>query len=185
MPRLLVLIASTRPVRAGEPVGDWFASRAREHGGFDVEVVDLKELGLPMMDEEKHPRFGEYANPHTIAWADTVDSSDAFVFVMPEYNHSFTAPLKNAIDYVFAEWGRKPVGFVSYGGVAAGTRAVQALKPVCLAVNLSPAAAAVNIPFVAKHIEEGLFTADEPLEKAASAMLDELIGLEAALRHLR
>jgi NAD(P)H-dependent FMN reductase len=185
MPRLLVVIASTRPVRVGKPVGDWFDGRAREHGGFEVEVVDLKELGLPMMDEEKHPRFGEYQNPHTLAWADTVDSSDAFVFVMPEYNHSFTAPLKNAIDFVFAEWGRKPVGFVSYGGVSAGTRAVQALKPVCLAVNLSPAAAAVNIPFVASRIEDGVFTADEPLENGATAMLDELMELAGALSTLR
>ncbi len=185
MPRLLVLIASTRPVRAGKPIGDWFASRARDHGGFAVEVVDLKELGLPMMDEEKHPRFGDYQNPHTLAWADTVDASDAFVFVTPEYNHSFTAPLKNAIDFVFAEWGRKPVGFVSYGGVAAGTRAVQALKPVCLAVGLVPATPAVNIPFMTKFIADDVFTPDEPLEQGADAMLDELVKLQETLASLR
>ena len=104
---------------------------------------------------------------------------------MPEYNHSFTAPLKNAIDFLHAEWQRKPVGFVSYGGVAAGTRAVQALKPVVLAVGAVPAVPAVNIPFFFQRIADGVFTADQPLQDAARDMLDELASLDGALRVLR
>lgn len=185
MPRLLVVIASTRPGRVGLPVGTWFADRARTHGGFEVDVADLADLDLPMFNEAKHPRLGQYALEHTKAWAATVAAADAFAFVLPEYNHAFTAPLKNAIDYLNAEWRHKPVGFVSYGGVSAGTRAVQALKPVCLAVGLSPTGAAVNIPFVASFVEDGVFRPNEPLEQGADAMLDELLGLEEALRSLR
>ena len=185
MPRLLVIIGSTRPVRVGEPVAAWFTDRARAHGGFEVDVADLRALDLPLMDEAKHPRFGEYQLEHTLAWADTVRAADAVVFVMPEYNHSFTAPVKNAIDYLLAEWSRKPVGFVSYGGVSAGLRAVQALKPVCLAVGMVPATPAVNIPWIARHVEGGVFTPFEQLEGSANAMLDELVALAGALRSLR
>jgi NAD(P)H-dependent FMN reductase len=181
MPRLLVVLASTRPVRAGAPVADWFASRGRAHGGFDVELADLRELALPVLDEPKHPRFGDYEHDHTKAWSATVAAADAFALVMPEYNHSFTAPLKNAIDFLHAEWRRKPVGFVSYGGVAAGTRAVQALKPVTLAVGMMPATPAVHIPFVASRLADGVFTADEPLDQSADAMLDELLELQRLL----
>jgi NAD(P)H-dependent FMN reductase len=185
MPRLLVVIASTRPGRAGLPVAEWFIARARAHEGFDVGVADLLELDLPFLDEPRHPRFGEYEHAHTKAWAEAVAAADAFAFVMPEYNHGYTAPLKNAIDFLGPQWRRKPVGFVSYGGVAAGTRAVQQLKPVALAVGLFPALPAVNIPFVGPRIADGTFTADEPLERGADAMLDELVVLDRALRVLR
>jgi NAD(P)H-dependent FMN reductase len=128
MPKLHVILASTRPGRAGEPIADWFVERAAAHGAFDVELVDLAEVALPFMDEPNHPRLRRYTHEHTKAWSARVDSADAFVFVTPEYNYGLTAPLKNAIDYLHFEWQHKPVGFVSYGGVAAGTRAVQMLK---------------------------------------------------------
>src|SRR5690349_23375285 len=88
------------------------------------------------MDEPKHPRFREYVHGHTRAWSETVDASDAFVFVMPEYNYGINAPLKNAIDYLHQEWHDKPVAFVSYGGIAAGTRAVQMTKQIVSAVKM-------------------------------------------------
>jgi NAD(P)H-dependent FMN reductase len=185
LPRLLVVIASTRPGRVGLPVGRWFEARAREHGGFEIEVVDLAELALPFMDEPRHPRFGQYDHAHTLAWSATVDRADAFAFVMPEYNHGFTASLKNALDYLAREWRGKPVGFVSYGGIAAGTRAVQLLKPVLVALRMAPAMDAVNIPFVAQHVHEGVFEPHPGTDAAAGAMLDELVRLEAALRPLR
>ncbi len=128
--KLLVIIASTRPGRIGPTIADWFVGQATEHGGFDVEVADLAEIDLPLLDEPAHPATGKYVHQHTKDWSALVDSADAFVFVMPEYNHSYTAPLKNAIDYLNREWAYKPVGFVSYGGVSGGLRAVQAIKPV-------------------------------------------------------
>jgi NAD(P)H-dependent FMN reductase len=185
VPTLRIVIASTRPGRAGLPVANWFIPVAREHGGFDVEVTDLAELDLPFMDEPKHPRFREYAHDHTRRWSETVDSSDAFVFVMPEYNFGINAPLKNAIDYLHWEWQDKAVGFVSYGGIAAGTRAVQMTKQIVTAVKMLPVYEAVYIPFVARQVEDGRFTPSDVTEQAATALLDELVRVEAALGPLR
>lgn len=185
MPTLRIVIASTRPGRVGLPVAEWFVAVAEAHRGFDVEVTDLLELGLPFMDEPKHPRFGDYQHQHTRDWSATVAASDAFVFVHPEYNYGYTAPLKNAIDYLHAEWQHKPVGFVSYGGVAAGTRALQQLKQVVTAVKLLPITEAVNIPFVSQFLENGVIVANDVMEQAAVAMLDELVRVEATLRSLR
>src|ERR1700722_9571515 len=119
MPRLQIIIASTRPGRVGLPVGLWFEGRALAHQAFDVEVADLAELALPFMDEPNHPRLREYTHEHTKDWSAKVDAADAFVLVMPEYNYGFKAPGKTAIAFLHYEWRHKPVGFVSYGGVSA------------------------------------------------------------------
>ena len=185
MPNLTVIIASTRPVRAGLPIAEWFAARAREHGGFDVGVSDLDELALPMLNEPKHPRLREYTKQHTAEWSATVGASDAFVIVTAEYNHGYPAPLKNALDYLYHEWQYKPVGFVSYGGVAAGTRAVQQLKQVITALRMTPIVEAVNIPFHTQFIADGSFNSNDVMDQAADAMLDEMVRTEAALRTLR
>jgi NAD(P)H-dependent FMN reductase len=185
-PRLMIVIASTRPGRVGLPVGEWFTGVAREHGGFDLDVVDLADLELPMMDEPNHPRLRRYDQQHTKDWSARVDAADAFVLVTPEYNHSFTAPLKNALDFLHEEWRNKPVGFVSYGGVAAGTRAVQALKPVLVALRMAPVVEAVNIPFVHSLLDdEGRLEPNELMGPGAFAMLDELQRMEEALAPLR
>src|SRR3954464_13099564 len=123
MPTLQIIIASTRPGRVGLPVADWFVARAGAHGGFSLDVADLAVIDLPMMDEPNHPRLQRYEHQHTKDWSARVGAADAFVMITPEYNHSYNAPLKNAIDFLHKEWEYKPVGFVSYGGIAAGTRA--------------------------------------------------------------
>jgi NAD(P)H-dependent FMN reductase len=138
VPRLGLVIASTRPGRVGLPVANWVAGVVREHGAFDLDVLDLAEFALPLLDEPNHPRLHRYTKHHTLAWSAQIDACDAFVFVLPEYNHGITAPLKNAIDYLHEEWAYKPVGLVSYGGVAGGTRAAQMVKQVVLAVRMVP-----------------------------------------------
>jgi len=184
--KLLIVIASTRPGRVGLPVGRWFESQARAHAGFEVEVADLAELKLPFMDEPKHPRLREYTKPHTREWSAKVEAADAFAFVMPEYNHGLTAPLKNAIDFLHEEWRYKAVGLVSYGGVAAGTRAAQMLKPVLIVLRMTPVSAAVSIPFVARHVgEDGELEANDVMEQSAQDMLDELVSVSGALSVLR
>ncbi len=185
-PKLLVIIASTRPGRIGVPVANWFMEQAAVHDGFELELVDLYELDLPLLDEPNHPRLRQYTKEHTKAWSQTVDSADAVVFVTAEYNHSYTAALKNAIDYLHNEWHHKPLGFVSYGGVAAGTRAMQALKPVAIALALAPVVAAVNIPFVQQfRADDGTIVGNDVMVEAASAMLDELMTMHGALAPLR
>jgi NAD(P)H-dependent FMN reductase len=186
MPTLQVIIASTRPGRVGLPVADWFASRAADHGGFSLDVADLAELDLPMMDEPNHPRLQRYEHQHTKDWSARVSAADAFVMITPEYNHSYNAPLKNAIDFLHKEWEYKPVGFVSYGGIAAGTRALQALKPVVSVLKMTPVSEAVNIPFVRQFVnDQEVLEPNDVLEQAADVMLDELVKVEAALRPLR
>jgi NAD(P)H-dependent FMN reductase len=181
----MIVIASTRPGRGGWPVAQWFIERATDHGGFELHVVDLVEFRLPLLDEPNHPRLRQYVNPHTRAWSEQVDAADAFVFVTPEYNHGYPASLKNAIDYLHHEWRFKPVGFVSYGGVAAGTRSVEQLQQVVTAVKLFPLIEQVNIPFYQQFIEDGVIQANEVMEQASVTMLDQLVKMEAALRPLR
>lgn len=186
MPRLLVILASTRPGRIGLPVADWFMEQARAHGGFELDLADLAELNLPLLDEPSHPRLRQYTKDHTKEWSDTVAAADAVVMITSEYNHGYPAALKNAIDYLHHEWRYKPVGFVSYGGVSAGTRAVQQLKQVVIAVAMMPAQASVNIPFVQQFLgEDGTITGNEVMLEAVPAMLDELMMFQEALAGLR
>jgi NAD(P)H-dependent FMN reductase len=186
LPSLGIIVASTRPGRIGLPVAEWFIDAAREHGGFEIRVLDLAEINLPLVDEPNHPRLRAYTQEHTKRWSATIDGIDAFAFVMPEYNYGFTAPLKNALDYLHHEWAYKPVGLVSYGGVAAGTRAAQQIKQVVTALRMFPLFEAVSIPFVTNFLEnDGRIQPNETMVQAAKVMLDELLRVEAALRTLR
>ena len=186
MPRLAVLVASTRPGRTAPAVAEWFVSAAREHGGFELDVVDLAELGLPFLDEPNHPRLRDYVHQHTRDWSARVEAADAVVVVTPEYNYGMPAVLKNALDFLHHEWAHKPVAFVSYGGVSAGTRSVQMAKQVVTTLRMFPLTEAVSIPFVQQFVDdEGRLQPNETMEGAAKAMLDELVATEQALRPLR
>ncbi|WP_248961137.1 NADPH-dependent FMN reductase [Sphaerisporangium perillae] len=185
-PILQVVLASTRPGRVGKPVAEWFVDHAGAQGVFDVELIDLAEVNLPFMDEPNHPRLQQYIHPHTKKWSATVERADAFVFVSPEYNHGFNAVLKNALDYLHNEWRYKPVGFVTYGGVAGGTRALQMLKPVVSSLKMVPVVEAVMIPFVNRLLDdEGRLRPDDVISDSATAMVAELAKLSAAFETLR
>jgi NAD(P)H-dependent FMN reductase len=184
-PLLQVVVASTRPGRVGLPVARWFAARAADEGRFVVDVADLAEIALPFLDEPNHPRLRQYVHDHTRRWSERVDAADAFAFVVPEYNHGFNAPLKNAIDFLYQEWQHKPVGLVSYGGVSGGTRAAQQIKQVLVAVKAVPLPEAVILPFVRQHLEGDELRPPESVERAADAMLGELARWADALRPLR
>jgi NAD(P)H-dependent FMN reductase len=185
-PVLLVIIGSTRPGRVGPSVADWIVERAKARGDFEVRVADLAEQNLPIFDEPNHPRFGQYVHQHTKDWSAVVAPADAFVFVIPEYNYGFNAATKNAIDYLNGEWANKPAGIVSYGGIAAGTRATQMLKQVLTALRIMPVMDAVNIAFVAQHLDEdGRLKADEGMDLAATTMLNEVARWAQALQPLR
>lgn len=182
-PILTIVIGSTRPGRVGPKFATWFRSLAIAHDGFDVELVDLAQLNLPFLDEPSHPRLRQYVHQHTIDWSRTVERSDAFVFVTPEYNFGYSAALKNAIDYLSQEWADKAVGFVSYGGVAGGTRAVQQLKQVVTALKMIPVAESVNLPFFTQFIDDsGTVQPNDVMTRSADAMLDELARITALIR---
>lgn len=187
MPHLQIITGSTRPSRKGAAVAAWFLEQARHHGGFQVEAVDLAEIGLPLLDEPKHPKLGEYEHAHTREWSEIVARADAYVTVTPEYDHGPPASLINALQYLVREWAYKPMGFVSYGGVSGGTRALNTLKMTVTTLKMMPIPEAVSIPFFAQHIDEqtGAFGPPEVQEKAARAMLDELARWADALRPMR
>ena len=182
-PLLQIHVGSIRPTRIGPAFATWFAALAEKHAAFEVEVIDLAEVGLPLMNEPNHPRLRKYTQQHTRDWSATVDRADAFVFVTPEYNYGYSAATKNAIDYLCHEWADKAIGFVSYGGVGAGTRAVQQLKQVVTTLRMVPVFESVNIPFApAKLTADGQVADDPGLDQAAVLMLDELARLTAKLR---
>ncbi|MBA2891973.1 NAD(P)H-dependent FMN reductase [Nonomuraea soli] len=179
-----IIVASTRPTRIGRTIGDWVTAHAVRHGGFDVELVDLREVGLPFLDEPEDATTGRYVHQHTKDWSATVSSADAFVLVMPEYNHAFNAPLKNALDFLHREWEHKPVGFVSYGGLSGGLRAVELLKPVLVKLRMFPAGNAVTIFRRQMMDPGGRLLVDASLTGSADAMLDELGMLTRTMARL-
>jgi NAD(P)H-dependent FMN reductase len=188
-PVLQVIVGSTRPGRAGLPVGQWVVQHAEKHGMFVTELVDLKEVALPLLDEPNHPKLRKYTREHTKRWSETIERGEAFVLVIPEYNHGFNAAIKNAIDYLVHEWAHKPVGLVSYGGIAGGTRAVHGLKPTLSALKMIPLTEGVIIPFVRSYLRgegEGCrFEPNAEIEEGATAMLDELARTAVAMAQLR
>lgn len=186
MMNLKIIIASTRPGRKGLPVANWFNSIAQKNTAFSTEVLDLAKINLPFFDEANHPTLQKYEHQHTKDWSAMINPADAFVIVTCEYNYSFPAPIKNALDFLYKEWNDKPVGFVSYGGVAGGTRAVQMLKQTVNALKMVPLADNVHIPFIAKMVnDQGVFLNDERLDKSANAMLNELNRWAVVLKGMR
>jgi NAD(P)H-dependent FMN reductase len=183
--KLNIVICSTRPGRVGPIIADWFHAVAIEDSAFEVVLVDLAAYNLPVYDEPVHPRHRNYQNAHTKAWAASVGSADAFVFVTPEYNYGVPPSLLNALNYVYAEWNYKPAAFVSYGGVFGGGRAVQMAKMTLNTLKMVPIFEAVVIPFFAKQIEAGRFAPNDVQAAAAKDMLKELNRWAHAVKPLR
>jgi NAD(P)H-dependent FMN reductase len=185
MPKLMIVVGSVRPGRVGLPIAQWVLGAAEAHGGFDIDFVDLAELNLPLMDEPNHPRLRKYTKQHTLDWSARVDAADGFVFVTPEYNHSFSPALKNALDFLSLEWWRKPVGFVSYGGVSGGSRGVVALEPVVVGLGMVRIGAEVELAFGGTQIVDGVFNAGEKESAVLEKLLTELTAEAAALKPLQ
>jgi len=185
MLHLKIILASTRPERKGPAVADWVYQAAKQYADFDTELIDLKELALPFVDEPHHPRLQQYTKQHTKDWSAKIDGADAFVFVTCEYNYGMPATLKNALDFLFKEWAFKPVAMVGYGGISGGTRSLQQLKQITNALKMFPFDGVI-LPFFAKQInEQGTFEATEGNEKALGAMFEELIRLGNRMKAMR
>ncbi|CAM5515508.1 reductase [Streptomyces spiroverticillatus] len=170
--RLYVLSASTRPTSSGRPLARWIAELAAARTEFEVTTVDLAEVALPFLDEPEYPSTGRYAHPHTRAWSELIFPADAFVFVLPMYNGGFTAPLKNAIDSLYAEWQDKPVGLISYSaGPSGGAPAIEMLRPVLDRVGLRPATPTLSVPGIEDLVSDGAFHATPEFTAGAQAVL--------------
>jgi NAD(P)H-dependent FMN reductase len=183
--KLNIIVGSTRPGRVGPIFANWFVEFARQHGKFDPVLVDIAEFSLPLFDEPKHPRLGQYENAHTKRWSQTIAEGDAYVFVTPEYNSIIPAPLLNAITYLSTEWNYKPAGFLSYGGVSGGLRAVESAKPLLAALKVVPIPEGVPVPGYPQFLADGEFRPNELITNGATTMLDELDRWAGALKALR
>lgn len=185
--RILALICSTRPGALGPAVGqgliDAITPRAAELG-VELVPVALGDLKLPFFDEEEHPSSGVYRHEHTRRWSAIADAAEGFIAITPEYNYGMPATLKNALDYLSAEWAWKPIGFVSYGNTSAGTRSVQHAKQVVTTLRMVPLGATVAIR-IGDSVQNGRLRPDATRDAAGVALLDELVRVAHALRPMR
>ncbi|RZU75404.1 NAD(P)H-dependent FMN reductase [Micromonospora kangleipakensis] len=184
MTRIGIIIGSTRPGRNGETVARWVHDIASKRGDAEYELVDLKDFNLPHLDEMAPPSLGQYTQPHTLRWAEKIASYDGYVFVTPEYNHSTSGALKNAIDFLYAEWNNKAAGFVSYGSVG-GTRAVEHLRLVVAELQMADVRAQVALSLFTDFENFSVFKPGAHQVDAVNTMLDQLGAWSGALATLR
>jgi len=181
---IAVILGSTRPNRNGKAVADWVMEHTAGRSAARYTLVDLIDYPLPHLDEPIPPSVGRYVGEHTKAWADTVASYDGFVFVTPEYNHSTSGVLKNAIDYLYGEWNDKAAGFVSYGTVG-GARAVEHLRGVMSEVQVAHVRQSVGFSLFSDFQNMSQFTPNPRAVDQLAVMLDQLEAWTAALKGVR
>jgi NAD(P)H-dependent FMN reductase len=184
MIKIGIILGSTRPNRNGEQVAHWVLDIASQRMDVEFELVDLLDYPLPHLDEPLPPSLGQYAHDHTKTWATKVASFDGYLIVTPEYNHSTSGVLKNAIDYLYAEWHNKAVGFVSYGS-AGGARAAEHLRLIAGELQMADVRQQVALSLFTEFEN---FTAFKPSEfnvHALDTLLDQVIAWSTALAPLR
>jgi NAD(P)H-dependent FMN reductase len=184
MTKIGIILGSTRPGRNGEAVAKWVLDVASKRTDAEFELVDLLDYNLPHLDEAIPPSMGQYSKPHTLEWAKKIASLDGFIFVTPEYNHSTSGALKNAIDFLFAEWNNKAAGFVGYGSVG-GARAVEHLRLIAGELMLADVRASVHLSLAQDFENYSVFLPKEYQEQALTAVLDQTVAWSKALEPLR
>jgi len=184
MTRIGIILGSTRPNRNGEQVAQWVYDIASRRSDADYELVDLRDYPLPHLDEPLPPSMGQYQYEHTKAWADKIASFDGFVIVTPEYNHSTSGVLKNAIDYLYSEWNNKAVGFVSYGGVG-GARAVEHLRLVVGELQMADVRQQVALSLLTEFENFSVLKPSDFNRAALDTLLDQVVAWSTALAPLR
>jgi NAD(P)H-dependent FMN reductase len=177
--RLAVIVGSTREHRRGRAIADWFVAQAASRDDIEVSEIDLADVELP-------ERFTFDTTPELARLRELIDAADGFVVVTPEYNHSYPAPLKHAIDFAKPEWRRKTVGFVSYGGVSGGLRAVEHLRHVFAELHAHTVRDTVSFHRPWNGFgDDGLPSDPEGAAVAAQVLLDEMLWWTSALRDAR
>lgn len=184
MVRIGIILGSTRPGRIGAGVAEWVHQHASQRSDAEFELVDLQEFALPLLDEPVPPARGQYSKEHTKRWAAKIATFDGFVFVTPEYNHSTSGALKNAIDFLYGEWNNKAAGFVGYGS-AGGTRAVEHLRLIMAEVQVATVRNQVMLSLSQDFENYKTFKPDPRHAKSLDGMLDQLVAWAGALQTLR
>lgn len=181
---IAIILGSTRPGRNGKAVADWVLEKAKGRAQADYELVDLAEYPLPHLDEAMPPSMGQYEGEHTKAWAAKIASYDGFVFVTPEYNHSTSGVLKNAIDYLYAEWTNKAAAFVSYGSLG-GARAIEHLRAVCSELQIAHVRQQLSFSLFTDFENFSVFKPAALHDDAATTLFDQLETWTRALKTVR
>jgi NAD(P)H-dependent FMN reductase len=184
MLKIAIILGSTRPGRNGAAVAQWAYEIARQRRDAEFELVDIKDYNLPLLDEPVPPSMGQYSQPHTKRWAAKIASFDAFVFVTPEYNHATSGALKNAIDFLYAEWNNKAAGFIGYGSMS-GARAVENLRLIMAELQIATVRAQVGLSLLTDFENFRVFKPDSRREASVTEMLNQVIAWGGALKTLR
>ena len=184
MLKIGIILGSTRPGRNGAAVAAWVLEQAQKRGDAQFELVDLADFHLPLLDEGVPPAMGQYSKEHTKIWSQKIASLDAYVFVTPEYNHSTSGALKNAIDFLYKEWNNKSAGFVSYGS-AGGVRAVEHLRLIMAELQVADVREQVALSLFTDFENFSVFKPAPMHEKKVEAMLNQVISWGRALKTLR
>lgn len=184
MTQIAIVIGSTRPGRKAEDVARWVHGIASKRSDATFELVDIAAANLPLLDEPVPPSMGQYSKPHTKAWAARIAPFDGFVFVSPEYNHSTSGALKNALDFLYAEWLNKACSFVAYGA-AGGTRAVEHLRGIASELQMAHVRAQVQLSLMTDFENYTVFKPGAHQEKSVTTMLDQLVPWTEALKTVR
>ncbi len=183
--RIAIVLGSTRPGRRGEVVARWVLEQAAARGDADYELVDLADYALPHLDEAMPPSMGKYEFEHTKKWSDTIDDFDGFVFVTPEYNRAPSGVLKNALDYLYAEWNDKAAGIVSYGAAASGLRAAEALRLILGELQIADVRQSVGISLIHDFENFTTFVPGPQHAQHLAVQLDQVVAWSTALRGVR
>jgi NAD(P)H-dependent FMN reductase len=182
--RIAIVVGSTRPGRRSKQVADWVLDRATSRGGAEFALLDLADYDLPLLDEPMPPSMGNYRHEHTKTWARIIAGFDGFIFVTAEYNHAVPGVLKNALDFLYAEWNNKAAGFVSYGS-AGGVRAVENLRLIAGELQMADVRAQVALPFATDFENFTTFTPSDTAEEDLKPLLEQLISWTTALKTIR
>jgi NAD(P)H-dependent FMN reductase len=182
--KILVILGSVREGRMAEPVARWVLEQSAGREELACEIVDLKEWDLPFYPFAQAPAAGNYTDPLQRRWAEKIGSADGYILIAPEYNHGPPAVLKNALDFVYAEWNRKPAAFVGYGGNG-GARSIEQLTCVARELQMAPLEASVHIMGVWGKVQQGAFTGDAKDLKWLGHLFDELAWWGRALKATR
>ncbi len=184
MLRIAIIVGSTRPGRKGEAVAKWAYEIAQTRTDADFELVDIKDFNLPLLDEPMPPIMGQYTHDHSKRWSEKIASFNGYVFVTPEYNHATSGALKNAIDFLYAEWVNKAAAFIGYGGTS-GARAVENLRLIMAELQVATVRAQVGLSMFTDFENFSVFKPAPIQEKHVHVMLDQVIAWGGALRTLR
>lgn len=184
MIKVAIILGSTRPNRNGEAVANWVFELSKKRDDAEFELVDIKDFDLPLLDEPVSPMLGQYTKPHTKRWAETIASFDAYIFVTPEYNHSTSGALKNAIDFLYKEWNNKSAGFVGYGAVGA-VRAVEHLRLIMGELQVADVKAQVALSLTTDFENYHVFKPAAHQQRSLNQMIDQVIAWASALKQLR